>query len=755
MHGHDDRFPDITSKLAEILCVEDAEPCPLSILEKVRASRAVNTGVLQHALDGRKICRSGAHTPECLDFGLREEQDTRAIEVPHAGFTRFGLVKHNAVTPLEVGGQVCDFSHVDRMLHGILHSYQSESAVYIGWSYTGRSFVGATLRGYWELLARYLRAQLGAVAVLGALVVGNVGLQLLSPQILRYFVDAATGGGVRGVGESGIEVLQTLTAAAGLYFGAAMAQQLVAIGVAYAGERVAWRATNALRGDLTLHCLRLDPQFHQDHPPGQMIERIDGDVNALSNFFSQFLLLLVANALFLAGMLVLIARESWAIGLTLTLFTGTMFALMSRPQTRVVPYLKAMSQAAAELFGFLEERLAGIEDLQSRGAGAYALRLYHRHARARFERTLAYMTSPPNVVLSFVQAVFVGGNVIALGMSGTLFASGALSLGTVFMIYQYANTLGQPIRVLADQLQDFQKATAGIQRLVELTRLRSGVWEGARQSVFVGESAEERLVVPQGPLGVEFEGVTFTYPRGAPPPKGFSGASPQVLSDVSFSIDAGRVLGVLGRTGSGKTTIGRLLARLYDPREGVVRLGGVNLREADLRDVRRKVGVVTQEVQLLNAPVRDNLTLFDDSVPDGRLLEVVERLGLDDWYRRLPRGLDTRLAAGGGDLSAGEAQLLAFARVFLRDPGLVLLDEASSRLDPVSEVRVERAVGELLRGRTAVVIAHRLATVERVDDVLIISDGRVEEHGTRASLTADGGSRLSTLLRTGMEGVLA
>jgi ABC-type multidrug transport system fused ATPase/permease subunit len=223
------------------------------------------------------------------------------------------------------------------------------------------------LRAYWDLLARYLRAQVGAVAVLAALVVGNVGLQLFSPQVLRYFVDTATTGGA----------LQTLTVAAGVYFAAALAQQLVSIGVAYAGETVAWRATNALRADLTLHCLRLDPQFHQEHPPGELIERIDGDVNALANFFSQFLLLLVANALFLVGMLVLIAREQWAIGLVLTAFTLAMFALMARVQARIVPYIRTVNQAVAELLGFLEERLAGIEDLQSRGAVAYVLRLYH------------------------------------------------------------------------------------------------------------------------------------------------------------------------------------------------------------------------------------------------------------------------------------------------------------------------------------------------------------------------------------------
>lgn len=398
------------------------------------------------------------------------------------------------------------------------------------------AFVGTTLSGYWELLARYLRAQTGAVAVLAVLVVANAGLQLLSPQILRYFVDTATTGGT----------LQTLTVAAAIYFGAAVAQQLVSVGVAYAGETVAWRATNALRADLALHCLRLDPQFHQQHPPGEMIERIDGDVNALANFFSQFLLLLVANALFLVGMLVLIGREQWVIGAVLAAFTTAMFALLSWMQVRIVPYLKALSQATAVLFGFLEERLAGIEDLQARGAGTYALRLYHQYVRTRFERAQRYQLSTPNLLLSFAQVAFVGGNVIALGLAATSFAAGAMTLGTVFMIYQYANTLAQPIRSLVSQLQDFQTATASIQRLVELTQLRSEVWGGG-QSVFVPQQGSAHRLLPDGPLSVDLEGVTFAYPGGG-----------DVLHGLSFAVAPGRVLGLLGRTGSGKTTIGRL-----------------------------------------------------------------------------------------------------------------------------------------------------------------------------------------------------
>jgi ATP-binding cassette subfamily B protein len=178
------------------------------------------------------------------------------------------------------------------------------------------------------------------------------------------------------------------------------------------------------------------------------------------------------------------------------------------------------------------------------------------------------------------------------------------------------------------------------------------------------------------------------------------------------------------------------------------------VRDARLEQLRRRVGLVTQDVQLFQASVRDNLTFFDASIPDAAILNVLDTLGLADWLRSLPGGLDTALSFGGGGLSAGEAQLLAFARVFLRDPGIVVLDEASSRLDPVSERLIERAVDRLLAGRTAIIIAHRLATVQRADEILILDGGRVDEYGDRAGLAREPDSRFARLLRTGLEEVL-
>ena len=223
-----------------------------------------------------------------------------------------------------------------------------------------------------------------------------------------------------------------------------------------------------------------------------------------------------------------------------------------------------------------------------------------------------------------------------------------------------------------------------------------------------------------------------------------------MLHEVSFRLEPGQTLGLLGRTGSGKSTMSRLLFRFYDPEEGAVKIDGVDLRSLRLEDLRSRVGMVTQEVQLFDATVRDNLTLFDPSIPDRRIDDTLQSLGLEQWRGSLPEGLDTWMAAG-GRLSAGEAQLLAFARVFLRDPDCVVLDEASSRLDPATEHLIQAAVDRLLYERTAIVIAHRLATIQRVDRILVLEGGRVREHGDREALSRDPDSIFSGLLRTGLE----
>jgi ATP-binding cassette, subfamily B, bacterial len=198
-----------------------------------------------------------------------------------------------------------------------------------------------------------------------------------------------------------------------------------------------------------------------------------------------------------------------------------------------------------------------------------------------------------------------------------------------------------------------------------------------------------------------------------------------------------------------------LLFRLYDVSHGTIRLNGIDVRNTPISELQKHIGMVTQDVQLFRATVRDNLTFFDKTISDERILQVVDELGLRDWYNTLPNGLDTELESGGKGLSAGEAQLLAFTRVFLKDPGLVILDEASSRLDPATEQRIERAVDKLLKNRTGIIVAHRLATVQRADQIMILDKGSVVEHGETKQLANRTDSRFAVLLRTGLQEVLA
>ncbi len=578
-----------------------------------------------------------------------------------------------------------------------------------------------SLQHYFSLLATYLRPQRGRVVLLAVLLLSSIGLQLLNPQLIRYFIDTATTGG-------GLDALLT---AALVFIAAALANQGLLVGATYLGENIGWTATNALRADLAEHCLRLDLSFHKARTPGELIERIDGDVNTLSNFFSKFAIHMLSNVLLLLGVLVLLFREDWRVGLGMTIFVAVAVGVLGRIRRIAVPYYTAWREASAGFYGFVGEALAATEDVRANGAGAYVLRRFHALLQAWLPIARKASLAGSAMWMTTL-AVFTLGNALAFGMGAYLFSSGAITIGTVYIIFHYTELLTGPIEQIRTQLQDLQQADAGIARVAELFRTPSRIRDG------VGTP------LPAGALGVTFEAVSFAYEAGDP-----------VLMDLSFTVAPGQVLGVLGRTGSGKTTLARLLLRLYDPTAGTVRLGGVDLRAAGLDDLRRHVGLVTQDVQLFNAPVRDNLTFFDRAIPDERVLAVLADLGLSGWLAALPAGLDSELAAGNDGLSAGQAQLLALARLFLKDPGLVILDEASSRLDPATETLVEQAVSKLLAGRTGIIIAHRLGTVRRADTILILEDGHILEHGARAGLAADPTARFHQLLQTGLAEVLA
>ena len=574
--------------------------------------------------------------------------------------------------------------------------------------------------GMLAMLRRYLLPQRGLAALMTVLLLGAVGLQLLVPQVLRRFIDGA-------LAVTGEPV--NLTRLALLFLAAALVTQVLNAAATYVAAAVGWTATNELRRDLTEHTVDLDMGFHNARTSGEMIERIDGDITSLSNFLSQFSVRVFGGVVLLAGILVALWLENRLMGAVLSAFVVLEMIVLNLTRRAGVPATQLEREASARLFGFMEERLQGLDDLRANGAGEYTMHrfgsvmrgVYHDTRRAWMLRSVVWLSS---------YGLFVIGIGVTIGSSIVLVQRGDLTVGAAYMVFQYLLMLQNPIEQITQQLQELQKAAAGVTRVSELFATETALPDTGTTTA------------PTGALSVTFEDVSFHYLDASP--------DQLTLRDVTFHLAAGQRLGLLGRTGSGKTTLTRLLFRLYDPTVGRVLLGGVDARDATLRSLRDRVGLVTQDVQLFRGTLRDNLTFFDDSVDDDRIRSVIDDLGLDAWLGSQEQGLDTQLDSGGRNLSAGESQLIAFARVFLKDPGLIVLDEPSSRLDPLTERHLEIALERLLHGRTAIIIAHRLETVERVDRIMVMDNGRVVEHGDRATLAEDPASRYGRLRRAAL-----
>ncbi len=570
------------------------------------------------------------------------------------------------------------------------------------------------------LLSKYLRPQWPRAVLLAVLLCAGIGSQLANPQIAKTFIDQAQAGAP----------FERLVRIGLVFLGVALLTQIATVLETYVADDLGWRTTNVLRADLTRHVLSLDGSFHAEHGAGELIERIDGDVSAIANFFSRFVVHVLGNAVFLVGMLVLLLVEDIRIGAVLALFVLGALVYGTKGGAFVGQRARETRRAAAAFSGFLEERLGGLPDLKANGADDYVMRRLHEHLGERYRR-IASSVMAASLFNGTISLFFVVGTGAVLALCAWLFGAGAITLGSVYLVFRYTKMMQLPLDRLQRQMNSFQQATGGIVRVRELLATQPRVVDGAGTSI------------ADGALSVELDHVSFAY-----------GDEP-VLRDVSFRIEPGEVLGMLGRTGSGKTTISRLLFRLHDPVTGAVRLDSTDIRTAQLDVLRSRIALVTQDVQLFQGTVRDNVTVFDETVSDDTLHDVFAGLGLDEWLRSLRHGLDTELGPHGRGLSAGEAQLVALARVFLKDPGLVVLDEASSRLDPATERLLERAISRLLEGRTGVVIAHRLATVDRADRILILEDGTIAELGGRAELAADPESHFSRLLRAGLAEALA
>jgi ABC-type multidrug transport system fused ATPase/permease subunit len=352
-----------------------------------------------------------------------------------------------------------------------------------------------------------------------------------------------------------------------------------------------------------------------------------------------------------------------------------------------------------------------------------------------------------------VQTSVAGGSIVSLVAGTALVAGDVISVGTAFLLFQYVLLLSRPLEDVVDQLETVQKANGAMVRVIDLLAVQPGIDDGGTTSP------------DAGPLALELRGVSFDYRQAPDATAAYENLQDedasrretigehQVLADIDLTIAAGRSVGVVGRTGSGKTTLTRLVLRLVDASRGDVLLGGVPIREIPRRELRRRVALIPQEVELFTGSIRDNVTLFDPVPSDADVAVALRRAGLG---ALVDGGIHRELGSGGAGLSAGEAQLLALARVWLRDPDLVVLDEATARVDPATEAALEAAIAELMRGRTTIVIAHRLSTLRHVDEIVVLDHGRVVEHGERAALVTDDTSRFHHLLALALdEDVLA
>jgi ATP-binding cassette, subfamily B, bacterial len=577
---------------------------------------------------------------------------------------------------------------------------------------TPAAAAAAGRRSHWALIGRFLVPHRRALSGFALLVLVAGLLPLLGPLLLGAIADAAvTGAEVR-------ELTLLALAFGAVGVGANGADLLVT----WLGARLAWRAANDLRVEVAAHALALGPAWHARTTPGAVVDRVDGDATRLGELLARVVVRLAASLVTLVGVVVLLVTQDWRLGAALA---GVIVAggwLLVRLRDLAVPSGEETRRLEGEVFGAAEERLRGAEELRALGSGRYAVDDLHRRSSLTIEPSRTHDVYATGMWAASMLIVF-GGGAIALGGGILLQRAGVLTVGDVLVAFTATQLTRRPLEQLAGNIQQVQQAASGAARLVALVDEPPTV-------AFTGSAA-----LPTSALRAELRGVSVRYP----------GATDLALRHVDLELAPGEHLGLVGHSGGGKTTLTRLLHRGIDPSSGEVLLGDVDLRDVDVTSLRHRVAVVTQEVQLLTASVRDNLTLFGTvEADDSRLLDALVAVGLRGWLARIPAGLDATVGTEAG-CSAGEAQLLALARVLLRDPGLVLLDEPTARLDTASAMAVTRALDTLLAGRTAIVVAHRLATLDRVDRIAVVRSGRIVEEGTHAQLL-DGDTRFARLV---------
>ncbi|MBE9173630.1 ABC transporter ATP-binding protein [Cyanobium sp. LEGE 06143] len=505
----------------------------------------------------------------------------------------------------------------------------------------------------------------------------------------------------------------------------------------YSVQAVGQRLTARIRDDLFAHAMALSLRFHDRTPVGKLLTRLTSDVDALAEVFGSGAVGVLADLVTLLVIAVTMLSIEWRLALL----------LLSSQVPVVLGMLWLQKRYRRANYRVREELSALNADLQENLQGLEVVQMFRREDvnSARFARTTdAYRQAVTGTILfdssisAFIEWVALVAVAVVLAAGGSMVSGGVLGLGTLTTFILYSQRLFDPLRQLAERFTQIQGGLTAVERIGELLEQPIEIQElpAAQRSAAAHRSGGQRSSAGE----VVFEHVSFAYREDDP-----------ILTDLSFRIAPGEHVALVGPTGSGKTTVIRLLCRLYEPQSGRILLDGVDIRELPIPTLRQRLGVVLQDTFLFSGNVADNLRL-DAPISSDDLQRLCRELGLAELLRRLPEGLATELRERGGNLSSGERQLLAVARVAIRDPSVLVMDEATAFLDPATEATLQRDLDRLLQQRTAIVIAHRLATVEAADRILVLQRGRVIEEGTHRQLRDSGGlyARLAELQDKGL-----
>jgi ATP-binding cassette subfamily B multidrug efflux pump len=522
----------------------------------------------------------------------------------------------------------------------------------------------------------------------------------------------------------------------------------------YNVQAVGQRLTARIRDDLFRHAMALSLRFHDRTPVGKLLTRLTSDVDALAEVFGSGAVGVLADLVTLVVIAATMIAIEWRLGVLLLAVQLPVVLGIFWLQRRYRRANYRVREELSQLNADLQENLQGLEVVQ----------MFRREAvnSERFAvTTAAYRQAVTGTILydsaisAFIEWVALSAVAVVLALGGWMVTSGVMGLGTLTTFILYSQRLFDPLRQLAERFTQIQGGLTAVERIGELLEEPVEIQDRAAGSPATGSRATGSLVTgsPAGPAApaawaaparvageVVFEHVSFAYRPDDP-----------ILTDLSLRIAAGEHVALVGPTGSGKTTVIRLLCRLYEQQQGRILLDGVDIRELPIAALRERLGVVLQDTFLFSGNVADNLRL-DAPISDPQLEQTCRELGLDPLLRRLPEGLSTELRERGGNLSSGERQLLAVARVAIRNPSVLVMDEATAFMDPATEATLQRDLERLLDRRTAIVIAHRLATVEAADRILVLQRGRLVEQGNHRELRAAGGlyARLADLQEKGL-----